>query len=241
MPGSFCTGLALVVSALLSLRTTSCHAQVLWYSGDIHTHGLANEINTGLPDSRVYEPFVVTDPAGWHITSLWSNNLTSELDFTQANWSIHQGISIGDGGVIVAGGTNQAIETPTGRFADRFPEETIKVSGLDINLAAGTYWLQVTPIGHGVFNSFVSNTEGVNAVGALQGDDGSAFIDSLTFGLHFASTTAFLGQEYHNFSMGAAGNVLGQAVPEPGSLALLTVLGITGSLFAVRSLRRRKK
>jgi len=31
------------------------------------------------------------------------------------------------------------------------------------------------------------------------------------------------------------------SVPEPGSLALLAGLGITGSLFALRQLRRRKK
>src|SRR5690348_13751593 len=52
---------------------------VLWYNGDFNTlDGLANEDNTSLGSgafASVYDDFNVTDPGGWDVTAVFSDNL----------------------------------------------------------------------------------------------------------------------------------------------------------------------
>ena len=51
----------------------------LWYNGDFNNvNGLANEVNTAVADAHVYDNFVVTSPAGWDITDVYSDDL---IDF----------------------------------------------------------------------------------------------------------------------------------------------------------------
>ena len=56
-------------------RQPSGSSSVLWYNGDFNdVNGLANEQNTLVTQAAVYDNFVVTDPAGWDITSVFSDN-----------------------------------------------------------------------------------------------------------------------------------------------------------------------
>ena len=48
---------------------------VLWYNGDFNgINGLANEQNTLVGQSSIYDNFIVPSP-GWHVTGVFSDNL----------------------------------------------------------------------------------------------------------------------------------------------------------------------
>src|SRR5262249_13614360 len=118
----------------------------LWYNGDFNgVNGLANELNTSLGDGQfasVYDDFNVTG-GGWHITSVFSDNLAN-TNITGATWEIRQGISEGNGGTLIASGTTVTpVVTPTGRSGFGFTEFMVEVNGLSVDLAPGTYWLNV--------------------------------------------------------------------------------------------------
>jgi hypothetical protein len=227
----------------------------LWYNGNFDGNdGLSNEINSAVADARVFDNFVVPSGQTWSLAGVFSNNLlTSDFDHdasgnptpvTQANWTIRTGVSIGDGGTIVAGGTGAATEVPTGRsFTDPIlgvlTENTILVSGLSgILLDPGTYWLQVTPVAPnpGVGQSFESTTSGAGAIGTPPGNDGNSFFDSSSFGADFVSASDFLGLSPADFSEGVSGSSV--LVPEPGSMTLAGI-GILGLLGYGRYRRRR--
>ncbi len=206
---------------------------ILWYNGDFDgRNGLANEINTLVPDSRVYDDFIVPS-GGWTIGTVWSNDLSS-IRASSAYWEIRSGVSAGNGGTLVASGTSSATQTLTGRSAFGFSEYTIEVSGLNIPLATGTYWLTVAPIDSGLGRSFVSTTSGLNAVGNPPGNDGLSFFDSTFFGTNFELASDEPGQPNPaDYSMGV-GTSGAPAVPEPCTLALF-------GLGAFGLLRRRSR
>src|SRR5204862_6336608 len=147
----------------------TCTPGALLYNGDFNGgNGLANEQNTSLGDgryARVYDDFVVTDSGGWNITSVFSDNLEN-TNVTGATWEIRTGLSEGNGGTLIASGmTMTPVVTPTGRSGFGFTEFMIEVTGLNVNLPPGTYWLNVTPIGDLTGRSFDSTTSGANCVG----------------------------------------------------------------------------
>jgi hypothetical protein len=209
----------------------------LWYNGDLnHVNGLANERDDGLgfgQYAHVFDDFNVTDSTGWHLTSLYSNNYMSYIESggptTAVEWSIHQGITEGNPGTTVASGTSTDF-TITVHYEGEITEYTVRVLGLNINLAPGTYFLNVTPVGSGHGRSFDSDTSGAGCIGTPCGNNGNAFFDSNFFGANYQST-AEQGQP-GDFSMGVVGTV----VPEPATVALLTC-GVGALLIAVR--RRR--
>jgi hypothetical protein len=163
---------------------------------------------------------------GWHVTGLFSNN-QSGLNPATATWEIRTGLSEGNGGTLIAGGTAPVSQTPTGRSAFGRTEYQDLVSGLSVNLAPGMYWLNVTPVDPTAFaQSFNSNTFGLNAIGAdVQNQQ---FINSSFFGLNF--TNANNEGTFPLLSDGVVGTLITTAVPEPASaIPLLTgALGLLG-------------
>src|SRR5438874_7638668 len=183
---------------------------LLWYNGDFNgVNGLANEDNTSLGSGQfasVYDDFIVPSP-GWNVTAVFSDNLSSTT-VTGALREIRQGVSEGNGGTLIASGmTMTPVVTPTGRSGFGFTEFMVEVTGLNVNLPPGTYWLNVTPIGNLTGRSFDSTTSGANCVGTPCGNDQNAFFNSNFFGANFTST-ANEGQPT-DFSMGVEGTIAG--------------------------------
>lgn len=226
------TLLALFVTAALLLNTTAI-AQAppgsLWYNGDWdYVNGTPNEQNTLVTQAAVYDDFDVTNPLGWHVIAVFSDNLIYPAPpvITGATWEIRTGVSEANGGILIASGsTPTPVVTPTGR-EQQIVEFMVEVTGLDIFLPmlplGEHYWLNVTPVGDGDGRSFNSTTSGLQAVGSPPGNDQNAFFTSTFFGAYFES----LPYDYSN-------GVIGTVVPEPATAVLLTC-GLGGLLLALR-------
>jgi hypothetical protein len=190
-----------------------------------------NEETSNIGSARIFENFNVTAPGGWLVQSVWSNDSMQFQGVTSAYWSIRSGMSAGNPGTIIGAGTSLATQTPTGRFNASllFPEYTIEVSGLNLFLPPGQYWLCVSPfVGNdpsGIFKSYASVTFGANAIGTPAGNDGGGFFYWPYGGYNYAPS--LFNQDY---SLGVAGMV----VPEPSSWALLAA----GSILLVLVRRR---
>jgi hypothetical protein len=233
--------LALALIAAFAFNT-SVRAQALpgslWYNGDRnHTNGLANErddsVGFGLY-AHVFDDFNVPAGQTWTVTSLYSNNYNNYIESggttTAVEWSIRQGITNGNGGTLIAGGTagpgNLAFFfKDTGDFG--FSEYTVQALNLTIYLAPGTYFLNVTPVGNGFGRSFDSDTSGLNCVGTPCGNNGNAFFDS-----NEGSGSHYQGPINTDFSMG----VIGMVVPEPRLWAMMAMGAVV--LLGVQRLRR---
>jgi hypothetical protein len=234
------------LTAAFALNTTAI-AQAppgsLWYNGDFDSrNGGANQDNGQLGNgfySHIYDNFTGPSSGTWTVTGLFSDNLLAPAlpgAITSASWDIRTGVSVGNGGTVVASGTTAATVTATGRSGFNLLEYQVMVSGLSISLPAlgsGFYWLNVSPIVPiGVVGqSFQSTTSGANAVGTPPGNDGNSFWNSNLFMMNFASTTALFGSGTWDVSEGVIGTV-----PEPATWALLTC-GVGALLIAAR--RRR--
>ena len=218
-------GLLIVLSSFV--LSYGYAAPILWYNGDFDgINGLANGINTTTHQANVYDDFIV--PAfGWNIGTVWSNNLMNVRGVTQAVWEIRSGLSSGNGGTLIAGNTGFATQTPTGRSGFDYSEYTIEVSGLNVFLSPGTYWLTVAPIDLGSGRSFISTTSGLNAVGMPSGDNDNSFFTADYWSRNFYPARLEIGTDPADFSMGVKGHV----IPEPATLSLL-MLGLFGFVFA---------
>src|SRR5215471_19384896 len=191
---------------------------ILWYNGDFDgVNALANEENTLIGSGEfasVYDDFIVSDSGGWDVTAVFSDNLLLNTTVTGATWEIRQGVSEGNGGTLIASGmTMTPVVTRTGRGTFNLYEYMVEVTGLNVSLSPGTYWLNVTPIGNGGGRSFDSNTSGANCVGTPCGNNQNAFFNSNFFGANFTST-ANEGQP-SDYSMGVIGSVSGGGTPTP--------------------------
>jgi N-acetylneuraminic acid mutarotase len=198
----------------------------LWYNGDFdNVNGLANGDVVGFI-AATYDNFIVPDEAGWTVTSVYTNNLVdTSAGITTANWEIRSGVSEGNGGTLVASASAApAVVTATGRSGFGFTEYTVEVTGLNVNLAPGTYWLSVQPISGITFVSYNSSTVGANCVGLPCGNDDNAFFTSSTFGFFFHTTTdPQFAPGNIDFSMGVRGSVNGGTptpTPTPGQIRL---------------------
>ncbi len=193
----------------------------LWYNGAFDgVNGLSNEQNTSLGAGQyahTYDNFNVTDPGGWAVTSVFSDNLTdlAETCITGATWEIRQGITPGDGGKLIASGMTTTPQVFCGsQITFGYPECSVTVAGLFVYLAPGNgYYLNVTPIGSGLGRSFIATTSGAGAVGSPPGNDENAYFDSNFFGASFVPTGDPSIQQPYDYSMGLYGIIINADPP----------------------------
>lgn len=146
-------GLALVaVSGLASAAMADLPANTAWYSGDPNQTGWGNGSTNGAGLEH-WQPFTVTDPAGWTIDTVFS--LGSAFSSTSGQWSIRSGMSSGNAGTLVAGGSNVPFILGSHLGAD-----VIQFDIPDLFLPQGTYWLQAAPNSGGITGS-----NGANSIG----------------------------------------------------------------------------
>lgn len=221
--------------AVVLVFSAFASASTLFYAGDFdpnnpNANGLANEndaIVGGNPyGAATYQNFIVPNGQNWTVTGLFSNDLMSIVP-SQAYWEIRTGVSEGNGGTLIAFGTATDIVTPTGRGGFGFTEFQNLVTGLNINLGPGMYWMTVVPEApNQAGRSFNSNTFGLNSIGSdVQNEQ---FFNSSFFGANF--TNANNEGVFPLFSDGVIGNLGQQGVPEPASLMLFgsSILGVAG-------------
>jgi hypothetical protein len=177
-------------------------------------NGLANETTLSVPGTpygaATWVPFTVPKGQTWAVTGLFSNNLTTYGVLDQgteprsvAYWSINEGLYPGNGGTLINSGTSAATSTPTGHAAFGLQEYTIQVSGLNLPLRSGSYWMSVVPICSNTANPFcngvffMTDVEYLNTTPALAFGPpepiNAAFFDSPYFGLSFDPTNGSVG------------------------------------------------
>jgi hypothetical protein len=220
------------------LKTNPAQAETLWYNGDLNSISGEYSVNQigSQPDpffgnfpiyQIIYDDFVVQSSENWIVNTIWSNN---GMDFTatEATWSILTGVSSGNPGTIIASGTNSVTQTPTRNMFYGNPEYTVAVSGLNISLSPGRYWLSVTPIGIG--DSRLPATSGLNAVGIPAGNNDNSFAYNPNTGVNFLPNNL-------DYSMGVGGEIKKTSVPEPSSTLGILISAFGGGLLHLRHRR----
>jgi len=163
----------------------------LWYNGDWDGNQDAQAPNYVAFDcgeggyGRTYDDFVVSSPNGWKVTGVFANVFVDDwvdcFILADGMWEIRQGVYYGTPGTVVASGfLDGATVNATGNYTF-LSEYQILLTGLDISLPPGTYWLNVTPIGDfgaSYYGSYggISQTIGANCVGSPCGNDHNAFL-----------------------------------------------------------------
>jgi hypothetical protein len=191
-----------------------------WYGGDFNgVNGLANEEGGLVSDARTYDDFIVPSGHKLFLGGVWSSNLQNYFS-TNGSWEIRTGVSEGNGGTLVASGTNVPCALYfTGGTGFGFLELTTSCPSSAV-LQPGKYWLNVHPISTtpGVGRSFNSTTSGANGVSHASGtqttgtgadiNNDRSFFDSTYFGYTFTAASGLLGGPT-DFSMGVFGGWLG--------------------------------
>ena len=204
--------------------TASATPTTLWYNGDFDgTHALSNENDTRIPFTMVFDDFIITDPAGWDLTGVFSNNLTN-TNIVDVYFFVTKDVSEGDGGpgTGLGGYLSDFTKTPTGRKMYGLPEYRIEAKFEPFHLAPGHYWLTVVPRGDGTGRSFITGTVGANAIGTPPGNNGMAYITSFSDDFYYFTPTTIVPNGFTDYSMG----VIGTVTPDVGPLALVGVASL---------------
>lgn len=232
-------------SVLAGPITDKLAATPYWYNGDPDGFSsFLSEVNGQLGSANVYDDFNA-GPGGVTISGVFSNDLFTpgSAAISQAEWEIRSGVSSGHGGALIASGTDaaQVIDTGTQANGGSGNEEvfTIEVSGLDVSLDPGTYWLTVAPVfaaDDTTSGAYMFTTAGANAIGSPQAQDGNSF-ESDQFGDNFTATASVFGGG--DPADGDSGNNIDlsegvSATPEPATAALI----VGSALFL--ALRKRR-
>ena len=236
--------LPLAVPLAFSYATaTPAAADTLWYNGDPDGQGFATNqlfwLGNRQSNRTIWSDFTIpTTDEGWNIDSVWSNDLIyPQLLAPTATWIIWTNISrrIDDAPFFnddfITGGRSHATITPTTFTVSDQPVSTLSVSGLNLYLEPGTYWLAVAPFydlddRYGIASSAIVTTSGSNAIGTPPGNNGNSF------------TQGYGGDFYpdnRDYSMGISGTV-SRSVPE--STSMLSML-LFGALAAGSLLKRQ--
>jgi len=248
--------LLLLVPLAFSYKTaTPARAATLWYNGDPDGQGYRQN-QFLLPITRwgngsILDDFTVPSTnVGWQIDTLWSYSLLDPTSFfSQVSWKIQ---TVGFSpifsmllGTTVASGNSPATITPTTFQVSNRPVFRISVSGLDIHLDPGTYWLSIVPtyrsdsFPFGMLNlwsSYIVTTRGANAVGTPPGNNGNSY--SLFAGYILSPDTG-------DYSMGIEGRAIsesiaieGETIPEPSSM--FSLLGFGALTLSFRWWRKQQ-
>jgi hypothetical protein len=226
--------LMVLTAALICVREARPNA-IVYYTGDPNGQAaygnyqdLSGKVN--IPESQVFEDFIVAPGGPWNVTGMFMNETDlGPSNVTEASWSIRSGMGPGDGGTILYSGTSPATEG-SGAVSQ------ISISGLNITLPPGEYWMNVTPQTNGT--KLVANaTSGVNEINATLTDSG------LWYEAQFENYTP-VGTD---FSVGIMGVAIAEA-PEPASWALMAAallgIGVLWKLkpcaIAVRAVRSNR-
>ncbi len=181
---------------LIATNARAIESEVLWYNGDHIPQGPSIDNRGSDQDFRVYDNFIVPTGETWSVDTVFSHNLmfrynatltAVDYEFSEytADFEIRSGVSEHSGGTLLHSGNNVAM-TATFRNNGQagFKEYRIAISGLDITLPSGEYWLMVRPrdpTGNNRLRSRISGTSGTNAVGTPAGNDQNVFLTGHNF------------------------------------------------------------
>lgn len=221
----------LLLFACLAASCLATADQTLWYGGDLD-HNRALYAQTGFSrESYVYDDFDVTG-IGARFTGAFGDYAaldTYQLP-TSARYEIRTGMSVGNGGTLVASGLAPATVKENGNFNFSIGKFLISISGLDISLQPGRYWLSLSPVSE---TTFITTTSGRNGIGTPLGNGSSLWWDP-SFAAYYSDVSRAFGQGTWDFSYG----VKGEPVPEPTSIGVL-LLAVFSIALKQRSASRR--
>lgn len=123
------------------------------YGGDLdaassQANGLASEIDLVVPSAETAWAVIIPPGKTAVVNTLEANYLTlgCVVDPPQADWDVRTGVSSGNGGTVLASGTNAITITPTGRTAFGLTECRVSLNlPSALTLVAGEYWFGVLP------------------------------------------------------------------------------------------------
>jgi hypothetical protein len=213
-------------------------ATTYWYNGDYDGNdALLNEQGGTLGTSLTYDDFIV-GPAGVTLTGLFSNDfLPTGITVTQAYWEIRSGVSVGNGGTLLASGTTASItNTDLGIADSTFELFNVESDIAPVTLSQGTYWLTFAPV-LPTFDAYVATTSGANAIGSPAANDGDSFTNSSARGLNFVTGFSQIptGGDVPGGVDFSEGLFTGSSAPEPSTGVLVGGAAILAGLFKSRA------